>query len=161
MKKLKNVHRVVARELALGIPLDRICETRALNYNTWMLISREELFKSEIDRLHAEIEKQMIYDHCNDPVLVKLKSECLASAKRIVEERDCFDSEIGASSSTRLKAASSILDMNGYGKKEEQGNTAVIINLSPEKLAGIAKSQEGQKTAYDVNFTEESLKKVG
>lgn len=162
LQKLSNVHRVVARELALGIGLDKICEHRALNHKTWRNIINAPLFQQEIRRLEDEIEAQMIDDHCNDPVVATLRAESLGAAKRLVEERDNYDEETGASSSTRLSASKSILEFNGYGKRDEGGGNTVVINLSPEKLASIKSRQgDGEKRVYAQNFTEEDAKATG
>ena len=162
LQKLNNVHRVVARELALGIKLEKVCEHRALNFKTWRNIINAPLFQQEIRRLEDEIESQMIDDHCNDPVLATLRAESLGSAKRLVDERDNYDEETGASSSTRLQASKSILEFNGYGKRDDGGGNTVVINLSPEKLANIKSRQgDGSKRVYEHNFTEEDVKAAG
>ena len=112
-------------------------------------------------RTHFDIETQMIDDHCNDPVVATLRAESLGAARRLVDERDNYDEETGASASTRLNASKTILEFNGYGKQEERGSNTVVINLSPEKLDSVKRRQaDSSRPIYDTNFTEDSIDTV-
>jgi len=157
LQKLNNVHRVVARELALGIPLAKICEHRALNFKSWRNITTAPLFQQEVRRIESEIEEQIIDQHVTDPTVAELKSHSLAAAKKLGEELDNYDSETGGSASSRIKAAQALLDINGYTNKEDSGGQTVVINLSPEKLANIQKRKVEGNREFEAEFTEEHL----
>ena len=162
LAKLSNVHSAVARELAVGIPLDKICETRGLLLSSWRNITGAPLFRAKVKELQVEIEDQMIDDHCSDPTLLTLRNESLASAKLLIEERDNYDKEdSGATSNTRIKAAGMILELNGYGRKEEAPGTTVVINLSPDKLTALKEAQGSKPSVFEADFTEESLQAEG
>ncbi len=160
LQKLSNVHALVARELALGIPLEKICESKGLSLNSWRSIVTAPLFRSKVTELQQEIENQMIDDHVCDPTLATLRSETLSSAKTLVEERDNWATETGASSNSRIKAALAILDMTGYNKSSTEDKApSIVINLSPAKLQAVKDSQDTsrEKETFEGNYTEEDL----
>ena len=73
MKELKSKHRAVARYLAVGLPLDKICDNLGLNYATWKTISNQELFKEAVRLIQVELEDRLIEESISDPVLLKIK----------------------------------------------------------------------------------------
>jgi hypothetical protein len=129
IQNLKPIHSVVARELALGIPLRDICKSRNLVYESWTQITTSSLFRSEIARIQREIENDVIDHHVNDPVRLRLQNAGIAAADRMISEIDNFDDGKAA---TRISAAVSTLEILGY-KKQEQKNV-IVLNLSAAKL---------------------------
>lgn len=135
LKKLKPLHKVVARELAMGIPLRDICEARGLNKATWSQITNCELFLQEVQRIQAQVEDEEIDDFVRDPVRLKLRTARMVAANRLVEEVDNFDKEeTGATSQSRLTAAKTILEVNGDLKSHEDKAPTLIIQLAESVL---------------------------
>jgi hypothetical protein len=83
-----------------------------------------------------ELEDRVLEDAVKDPVLAKLKTAALRSVERLISEVD--NAEEGASATSRIKAAESILDRCGYNHREkETGVSAIFIPLSQDKLDSI------------------------
>ena len=139
MQELKNLntkHRAVARYLALGLSLKEVCEQFNLNLDTWRQVTSTPLFKHEQERIMEELEDRVLEDAVKDPVLAKLKTAALRSVERLISEVD--NAEEGASATSRIKAAESILDRCGYNHREkETGVSAIFIPLSQDKLDSI------------------------
>lgn len=134
LQKLKPLHKVVAREMAMGASLRDICDNRGLNISTWRQITTCALFLQEVERVGREIENEDIDDFVRDPVRLKLKNARFQAASRLVEEIDNFDKEnTGASANTRLIAAKTVLEASGDLKAQETGPT-VVINLQESVL---------------------------
>lgn len=141
MQELKNLntkHRAVARYLALGLSLKEVCEQFNLNLDTWRQVTSTPLFKHEQERIMEELEDRVLEDAVKDPVLAKLKTSALKAVERLISEIDNGDKESGASATSRIKAAESILDRCGYNHREkETGVSAIFIPLSQDKLDSI------------------------
>ena len=148
LQKLKPVHQAVARDLAMGIRLTDICSNRGLNYSSWGAIVSSELFKFEVKRLQQEIEDQIIDNHVNDPVRARLAAASHSAAERLIEEVNNFDPDSGAKSATRISAATTLLEINGY-KKQEQKNV-IVLNLSESKLNSISGLEQLQPQAESI-----------
>lgn len=137
--KLKPVYAIVAREVALGIDLRDICEARKLDYANVQRVSRGDIFKAEVKRLQGVIEQEMVASAVEDPVLAKLKGLSYRAVGILGDEMENYDSETGASSTTRISASKGILDKAGYaGKKEEDVSRVIILSLSQEKLDAVS-----------------------
>jgi hypothetical protein len=138
MQELKNHHKAVARQLALGVPLKKICEILNLSYSTWSQITCQQLFKDEVARVAGELEEAIIDEAVKDPVHARLRAASVQAANLLIEEIENNDPSQGASSSTRIKAATSILDRAGYSSAPSaQVNQTLIFNLSESKLNSI------------------------
>jgi hypothetical protein len=138
MKELKTQHRAVARYLAFGVSLREICEQFNLNHSTWVQVVSTPLFKHEQQRIESELEDRLIDDEVKDPVLAKLKMATVKAVTRLVEEID--NCQEGASASTRIKAAESILDRCGYSHKEKETTmNTVFVPIQQEKIDAIFK----------------------
>lgn len=137
-KELKNKHKTVARYLAMGLGLREICEMLMLNYGSWQQIVATPLFKHEINRVAQEIEERAIEAAVTDPVLLRIKSATLNAVNRLVNEVDNIDPESGASATSRIRAAESILDRCGYSTmKDDKPIGAVFIPVTQDKLDAI------------------------
>ena len=135
MKELKEKHRVVARNLAIGIDLKEICRNFNLNYDSWKQIVGQELFQEELRRISVEVEDKFIEGLPEDPVFLKLRLAADKAANRLGEEVDNF--ELGTADS-RIRAANSILDRIGYYKKDTPQVPSIQIIVSSEKAEVIA-----------------------
>ena len=142
MKELKPKHRTVAAYLALGYDLKGICENLNLNYDTWKVISNQPLFKEAIRMIQVERENALIDESLGDPVLLKLKAEALKSVSRLVEERDLFEKELGASSATRLSSAKALLEFAGYKEDRKDLSPTIILNLTQDKISAIFRDKK-------------------
>ena len=137
-KELNNKHRAVARYMALGLGLKEICDMFQLNHGTWQQITNTPLFKHEQERITSELEDRILEDAVKDPVIARIKAASLKAVNRLVEEIDAVGEESGATSSSRIKAAESILDRCGYNsKKEDHPTGAVFIPVTQDKLDAI------------------------
>ena len=133
-----NRHRICARYLACGIALEEICSEFGWNLTTWRQIVNSPLFKQELNRLSKEIEDKIIEDSVRDPVLLRLRTASLSAAKLLESEVRNFDSKIGATASSRIKAAAEILDRTGYNHPEKVEEASIIhIHLGQEQLNSI------------------------
>lgn len=130
--RLKPIHSIVARDLALGLSLVDICRNRGLNYNSWNQQTSSELFKQEVLRIQHEIEDAMIEDHVNDPTLATLRSATLSAAQRLKTEIDNLED---GKPSTRISAAQATLELTGY--KKQEAKNVIVLNLSEAKLRSI------------------------
>lgn len=137
MKELSTKHRTVARYLALGISIQEICQMYGLSLSAWKQIVGTPLFKQEIARIQEKLEDRLVEDSVSDPVLLKLKVAAGKAADRLVSELDSVGED--SNSSSRIKAATSILDRLGYGDKKEEKKTdsMIFVALSSSKLASI------------------------
>lgn len=142
MKELKSKHRAVARYLAVGLPLDKICDNLGLNYATWKTISNQELFKEAVRLIQVELEDRLIDESISDPVLLKIKLEAGKSVDRLVLERDMVETELGASSTTRISAAKSLLALSGYDKDQKAMSPMITINLTQDKIAAVMRNKD-------------------
>ena len=161
LAKLKDIHRIVARYLAMGYDLEQICNAHGLNLTSWKQITTAPLFIEAKNRIHVELEDSHIDEHINDPVQMQLKMARRKATDRIIEEVDNFDKENeGATSSTRLKAAEDILHMTGDFKEEGQRGAAVVINLAESVLNNVLSVSELPKKAAGKSFTEADLQEA-
>lgn len=140
MKELKTMYRAVARYMALGVPIEKICAALSLNLESVKRVAGDELFKAEVRRVEAELEERILEDAASDPVVAELKMAGKIAAARLVQEVENFDKESGGSAATRIKAAESILDRIGYSQPvSSNGPSLIFVELSPEKLAAVQK----------------------
>jgi hypothetical protein len=140
MKALSPIHRMVARELALGFDLGEICRVRKLDIEAWRRMTNSKMFKIEVARLADAIEEQLIQEAGEDPAFQKLRAARLAAADTLIEETRNYDPESGASAATRISASKDVLDRAGITKKQEANAPAIVINISggkAELLAGV------------------------
>lgn len=138
MKALNPIHKIVAREVALGFDLAEICRVRKLDYDAWKRVANGSLFKNEVERLSKEIEERMIQDAAEDPVTQTLKAGARSAAQALLNEIDNHDKEAdGATASTRIAASKAILEFAGFNKKEDQRAPSVVINISSAKATAM------------------------
>ena len=124
----------MARYLALGIPLRDICSTLGLNHASWSRTISEPIFQEELRRVEAELEDRVLDDASSDPTLVQLKNLTRKAVETLSVELENTDVEQGASASTRIKAANSILDRAGYSSLPTTPTVNISFQLSKEKL---------------------------
>lgn len=129
LQRLKPLHAIVARELALGASLLDICNARGLNFSSWRQVVTSELMKQEIVRIQEQVEREVIDEHITDPVAIRIKNAALPAANRLVTEIDNIED---GKPQTRISAATSILEMGGY-KQQEQKNV-IVLNIGESKL---------------------------
>ena len=138
METLKTQHRTVALYLAMGSSLVDVCEVLGLKYETWRQIEKAPLFIEEVKRIQEKREEELLDKAEEDPIYLKLKLATNRAASMLVSEIENLDSETGGTAGTRIKAAESILDRTGYGKKQdEEIGRILMINLSEEKAAQV------------------------
>lgn len=138
--KLSNVHRHVMRQLlASGGDLKLVCEQEGLNYDTWKQTVASPLFSSEMMLLQEELDARAVEQAAADPVHAKLRAATSKAVDVLVGEMDNFGQD--ASSLSRQKASTSILDRAGYSAvTKSYGDDArqVVINISESKVAFVA-----------------------
>ena len=131
MAGLKNLHKIVARELVAGISLRDICHARQLSYTSWCKIVGSTMFQAEQLRLQALVEEDFLDAMAEDPVMTILRHGAPIAAQSLVDEAS--SDEDTASPGSRIAASKEILNQLGYGGKRE--NVPVInINLSKNKM---------------------------
>ena len=154
--KLKEMHKIVARELAKGRVLKDICTALELKVTSWYSIVNAPLFQEEVSRLSRKLEEESLDEVRDNPVIARLEEESLTSVEMLAKERDNFNEEQGATSGSRIKAANSILDRAQYGsKRDEPLTSAVVINLSQAMLDRVSK--ERTAVPQPDNFTEANI----
>ncbi len=131
---IQSKHKAVARYLALGFPLSDICDALGLNKATWARTVSEPIFREELSRIQMELEDRILDDGVKDPVYAALKIGAAKSVQTLLAEQANMNPEEGASASTRIKAANSILDRVGYNSAPQQAAVNITFQLSREKL---------------------------
>lgn len=130
-----NKYKIVARYLALGVPLEDVCTTLGFSLQTWTRIISEPLFKEELSRIQKEIEDRIVEDAVSDPVHAKLKAASVKATNLLIAEVENNNPEEGANAGTRIKAANSILDRAGYTTGIQQSSGVnITFQLSKDKL---------------------------
>ncbi len=139
-KQLPNTARLVMLLLAQGRNLKSICEEYQLSYEQYKRIANSDLFKVEQAKLTDQLREEAMEAASADPVLRTMREAGQKAAKLLVDEVGNFDVEGGASPSTRIKAAESILDRIGYtGKAKETDKTAApVIVISASKATFVS-----------------------
>ena len=141
IQKLDIRHRTVAKYLALGFSLERIFEYLVIprdQWDNWKKVCDGTVFKREVSAFQDELGEKILEDNIKDSTFLEMRMASAKAAKRLVSEMDNFDTEVGASSSTRIKASESILDRTGYSKGAEQdAGKGVVINISAAKLDSV------------------------
>ena len=131
MKKPDTRCRMVARYLALGIPLAEVCTAHGLNPTSWRVIVSSPMFQTLLTEVNQEIDERVAEEAVGDPTLATLRVNSLKAAQTLAGLVDKGDSD-----SVKIKAADSILDRTGYGREHEKPAPSVIfLELSAEKLA--------------------------
>jgi len=131
---IQSKHKAVARYLALGFPLSDICNALGLNKTTWSRTISEPIFQEELSRVQTELEDRILDDGVKDPVYAALKMGATKAVATLRAELENTNPEEGASASTRIKAANSILDRVGYNSARQQAAVNITFQLSREKL---------------------------
>jgi len=135
MRKLKNIQRIIARELVAGIELRDICDARNLSYSALSQQVAKPAFQAEIERLQTLVDESMLEQlEEADSVTCILRSGAKKAAKQIVAEVDNADTELGATPNTRLKASKDLLSMLGYVDTNKQQATIINLHLSEAKI---------------------------
>lgn len=135
MKTMNPIHKIVAREMALGFSLAAICEARNLDYTSWKRITTSTLFKEEVNRIGKKLEEQELEAFHENPAIQKLKAAQLRAADTLIEELDNCDKEMGGSASTRIKAATSVFDYSGMESAKKDNSQVVVVQISENKQA--------------------------
>ena len=152
MKALSPIHKIVAREMALGFSIEEICVARQLDIDTWKRISKGDLFAAEVKRIMGRVEEQLVEEAGEHPVLQTLKAASIRAANSLIAETSNFEKEEeGATATTRIAASKAVLEFAGFTKKEEQKLPTVVINISSDKAASLsASSYAGEKEPQNV-----------
>ena len=138
---LKPTHSAVARYLAMGLELKAICQYLNLDEEQWQTIVTGELFRAEVRRVQGEIEDAIIEKSMDDPLMVEMRNCAKRAVIRLGTEIDNEEKELGATSTSRISAATNILDRLGYhARKEGIQQNVVVINMSQEKLAAVSRA---------------------
>jgi len=127
---------MVARDVALGCSIEEIAALRNLPSEEVRKVTRGGTFLKAVSEIQKEMDLRVIEEEAEDPIRRKLKVGAMRAANRLVEEIENTDRVEGASSTTRIKAATTVLEMSGYGKQENTSPLAVIM-LSPGKLEAV------------------------
>ena len=137
MATLSPIFRMVARDIAIGIPIEDIAELRNIPIEQIKKVAEGQTFCKAVSRIQDEIDAVLVQEEAGDPIRAKMKALAMRSVDRLgIEIESPDDEDSTASAATRIKAASTILQMIGYGKQEQQTNLAVIM-LSPDKLSSL------------------------
>ena len=147
MIKINSIHRLLMRKMLLGRTVEDICLEEGLDVELYKKASETALFKSEMKEMAAQVTTELATETASemakmDPMIRKLKGLVPAAVDRIADEMHNFNKDDGATASTRLDAAKTIIAMEGsYSPKKEAGSIAPIINInfSPAKLAMVEK----------------------
>ena len=147
LQKLHSTHRLVAALVAQGHKIADICAELGLNLETWRQVASCDLFKQEVDKLTSQQIDKMLEAKLQDPALAKLNSLRHKAVDRLGQEIDAYGEELGASSATRIKAATSVLDRIGLGptpttKTTQQQHPTIVINISHSKLSAVLEKAE-------------------
>lgn len=140
LEALSNVHRAVARDMALGLTIEQSCSYRGLAVTRWQRIAQGELFKNEVLRMQRAIESEMIDEVVTDPVFKRLQAAAVGAVDTLVSETGNYDRESGGTGSSRIAAANSILEKLGYKGKEENKQVAIQINISSGEVPALQAS---------------------
>lgn len=149
MAKLAPIFRQIARDVALGCSLEDIAALRDISLEDLKKVTRGGTFSKAVSEIQKAIDLQVIEEAAEDPIRRKLKVASMNAANRLVDEVNNFDKEQGANASTRIKAASTVLDISGYTKQENTAPLAVIM-LSPGKLELIKNASPDSLLLKDV-----------
>ena len=134
--RLKPSHKQIARLRAMGFRGKEIANYLNLSVNHVSNVLKTPLFLAEVDRIVDEIEENELSEESRDGTFIKLRASSRGAAERLAIEVDNEDE--GASASTRISAANSILDRAGYRAKETSDTPSVIfLEFSPEKLSAL------------------------
>ena len=138
--------------MALGFTLEEICVARQLEVDTWKRVVKGDLFASEVKRMLARVEDQLVEEAGDHPVLQKLKAASIRAADALIAETSNFEKdEEGATATTRIAASKAVLEFAGFTKKEEQKLPTVVINISSDKAASLsASSYAGEKEPQNI-----------
>ena len=149
MIELKPMDYIVATHLAYGIKLTEICRTHNLSYQSYLARKKQPRFQALIDEKLAKIEEELDTMHIEDPVMGLFKAQKMNAAKRLVDE---MNSETDDSNSTsRQRAANSILDRIGYSsQKTEQIAPVVNIVISDKKHSIVSVKEQPLEKQPDV-----------
>ena len=133
----------IVRDTALGLTSSEIAQYRELDVDFVDKVKRGSLFRKKLKDMQEQMNQQLIEEQQGDPLRQKLRAHAGRAISRVVEEIDNTDPSQGASATTRLKAAATLLDRAGYGvKQDEAAGSSVTIMISTEKMDGIKKSLE-------------------
>jgi len=152
MKALNPIHKIVARELALGFLLSAICEARNLDTTNWKRIANSTLFKTEVKRIGDKLEQQEIEAYHENPAMQKLKAAQIRAVDTLTIELDNYDKDSGASAMSRIKSANSVIEKSGLVQVEQTAPVTIIqissnkqdilttktsLNRMPEHISGV------------------------
>ena len=129
---LKPIHHIVAHDMALGLKLTEICRARNLTYASFQQVKKTPEFQNVMNEYMAELQDRQANLHIEDPVLAIFNASKTNAATRIVEEMESFGED--STSTSRQKAANSVLDRIGYSSNNTQEAQKVVnIHLSETK----------------------------
>lgn len=129
-------HKAVARMLAMGFPLREICAVYRMELARWSSVVGQPLFQQEVARIQQELEQRMLDDASSDPIMLELRQGAQRAASRLVKEIDNAGEDSNASS--RIKAATTLLDRLGYtSKKDDQAQQVVFVSLTQDKVDAV------------------------
>lgn len=147
-KTLNPRHREIMRRLLEGASYKMIAEEMGIHTQTVMLVATSKLFQSEIAKMEAEADFNVIKK------AEALSSEALDTLKNIMR--------FGKSELARKSSADSILDRAGYGKIEKKivgivNGEDVIRELNKQRRDSIIGQSNGNSRARATSVTSDKL----
>jgi hypothetical protein len=98
-------------------------------------IARGNLVQKRVREVTKELDARVIEEAAADPTMLFIRNKSMKAAARLAHEVDNMDREDeGATASTRLKAAETLLSIGGYRAKEEDRSGGVVIMISGDKI---------------------------
>lgn len=127
-------YRMVARYLALGVPLEEVCQAHGLEFLRWRTIVSSQMFRAVLEEINGEIDQRVAEEAVNDPTLATLRLNARKAADTLVEVME--GAAEGVTASSRIKAADSILDRTGFAREKEAAPPQVVfLKISANQLA--------------------------
>ena len=132
-KNISPIGNLIAYDMALGLDYGDIATNHSLTLDQVAKMARGNLVQKKVREHMAALEARMLEDTAENPVRRFLHSKGLVAGRRLVDEMDNEDPELGASASTRIKAAEAVLKLGGHTPKEESSAVSMVINISAGK----------------------------
>lgn len=141
------------RQLTSGMTIQKIATLEGLPEAEVKKVVDSPLFQSGLREMQKQMDEKVTQEVAEevakkDPILQRLRNMVPRALDTVEAELDNYDLEVGANSSTRLKAASMVIEMDGrYApKKQEDKQNIIVLNVSQSKLDTVFR-----RTAHLVN----------
>lgn len=132
-KNINPIGGLIARGLALGLSYEDLAIQHGMTTEQVAQIARGNLVKQRVRELMKEIDEEAIANAGASDVKVYLAAKGLSSAKRLVIEMENEDTELGASATTRINAAKTILELGGHSAPKGEAPPVAVIMISGGK----------------------------